>query len=246
MIGRRWFSVVLLTFRASLCSSYFVVMTPVLRWIQIFVHRPRHDGGGHRWPLLHDMLISSMIVSEVLLTTMMVLKVAYAPALLAALSIIPTFTFSQIAKQRFLRCYNDAGLVQTSQLDGWDLNRSTSAADREEFRKWLVDCHKASYIPICLAGLDSFLTVEPAVVIPNERDSTPVVGSMPSKAEYVRRRNRTVSQDSAFTQRSRLDTMDSAVASVNSSSSQKGALFRRVPYSANPPPFSGTPHPFPV
>ena len=220
-------------------------MTPVLRWILIFVHRPRYDGGGNIWPLLHDILLSSMIVAQVLLTSMMVLKMAYGPALLAALSIVPTFMFGVTAKDRFLRCYNDAGLVQTSLLDGWDASKSNSAADREDFRKWLVDCHKASYIPICLAGMDSFLTAEPAVVIPTEKEaSTTPASMMELRGASVRKRLRTMSQDSMYAQRSRIDTMDSGVVSMGSTSSQRCALFRRVPHSALPMHFA-TPRPFP-
>jgi len=52
--------------------------------------------------------------------------------------------------------------------------------EREEFRRWLVDCHKASYLPTCLSGGTSndLLTAQPAVVIPisatnnNEVDSS--------------------------------------------------------------------------
>jgi hypothetical protein len=102
---------------------------------------------------------------------MMVLKYAYGPAALAGLSLFPTYTFSVIAKDRFLRCYQDAGLLQTSQLDGWDTSKPTSVEMREEYRKWLVDCHKASFVPICLAGLDSFITGEPSVVVSTERDN---------------------------------------------------------------------------
>jgi len=206
-------------------------MTPVLRWILIFVHRPRHDGGGHRWPLLHDILVSSMLVAQILLTTMMVLKLAYGPAMLAALSIVPTFMFSQVAKDRFLRCYNDAGLVQTSQLDGWDVSKSKSTSEREAFRKWLVDCHKASYIPICLAGMESYLTAEPAVVIPTEKDRTTRAGNVMELRGPNARKLRTMSQESLYAQRSRLDTMDSAFASMNSTGSQRCTLFRRVPHS---------------
>ena len=100
----------------------------------------------------------------------MALKAAYGPAFCAGFSIIPTYMFSEIAKDRFLRCYQDAGLFQTSQLDGWDTSMPTSIEQREEFRRWLVDCHKASFVPICLAGMDNFITAEPSVVVATERD----------------------------------------------------------------------------
>jgi hypothetical protein len=42
---------------------------------------------------------------------------------------------------------------------------------REEFRQFLVDAHKAAYIPVCIAGgATNILTAEPAVVIPSEND----------------------------------------------------------------------------
>jgi hypothetical protein len=99
-----------------------------------------------------------------------VLKKAYLSAALAGVVILPTYWFSQTCKKKFLRSYNDAGLLQTSRLDGWDTSVPTSKTMREEHRLWLVDCHKASYVPICLAGSDSLLTVEPAAIVPTERD----------------------------------------------------------------------------
>jgi hypothetical protein len=98
---------------------------------------------------------------------MMSLKRAPGPALLAACALIPTLFFRAMTKEKFYRAYQDAGLLQTSRLDGWGRAEPTSTKTREEFRRWLVDCHKASFVPICLAGLDNFLTAEPAVVVAN-------------------------------------------------------------------------------
>ena len=53
-------------------------------------------------------------------------------------------------------------MLQTSELDGWNTEDETSMVERERYRKWLVDCHKASYVPICVNGEDNFLTSEPA------------------------------------------------------------------------------------
>ena len=92
----------------------------------------------------------------------MVLKQAPGPSILAGISIVPTYFFNTIANERFLRAYQDAGLLQTSRLDGWD-GDIPSSRHREEYRNWLVDCHKASYVPVCLAGVDNFLTAEPSV-----------------------------------------------------------------------------------
>ena len=105
-----------------------------------------------------------------LLTALLLLRRAVAPAILIAIAIIPTLLFSRTARRAFQRAYDDAGLKQTSQLDGWDTLQATSQGQREEYRKWLVDCHKASYVPICLAGSDCPLTVEPSVVTEDDRD----------------------------------------------------------------------------
>jgi hypothetical protein len=91
---------------------------------------------------------------------------------MAALPIIPTYVFQITIKKRYLRAYKDAALLQTSLLDGWDVDKNTSAEKREEFRRFLVDAHKAAYVPVCIAGSDTdyFLTAEPAVVLPDASD----------------------------------------------------------------------------
>jgi hypothetical protein len=75
------------------------------------------------------------------------------------------------ARDRFERAYNDAGLLQTSTLDGWDTSKGSSREERQKYREWLVDCRKASFVPICLAGENNFFTAEPAVVVPLANDS---------------------------------------------------------------------------
>jgi hypothetical protein len=108
---------------------------------------------------------------QILLATMMVLKEAIGPCLLAALPIIPTLLYRTRMRKRFLRAYEDAGLLQTSLLDEWDSSVPTSTDQREEFRRFLVDAHKAAYIPVCIAGdATSVLTAEPAVVVPLDHD----------------------------------------------------------------------------
>ena len=91
--------------------------------------------------------------------------------MLAAAPAIPTYLFRNFIIKRFRRAYDDAGLLQTSLLDGWDNTIPTSMEKREEFRQFLVDGHKAAYIPVCIAGgATNILTAEPAVVIPSEND----------------------------------------------------------------------------
>uniref|UniRef100_A0A7R9WJW5 CSC1/OSCA1-like 7TM region domain-containing protein n=1 Tax=Pseudictyota dubia TaxID=2749911 RepID=A0A7R9WJW5_9STRA len=157
---------------------YFLYCAPLWRRNCIFVYRPKFDSGGMRWPFLVDVLISSMVLGQVLLCTMMALKKAFGPAFLAAIPIVPVMIFRSMSKHRYLKAYMDAGLLQTSLLDGWDNSLPTSMEKREEYRQFLIDAHKAAYIPICIAGgATSVLTAEPAVVVPHENDDDAVAAA---------------------------------------------------------------------
>jgi hypothetical protein len=119
------------------------------------------------------------------------------------------------ARDRFARAYNDAGLLQTSTLDGWDTSKGSSREERQKYREWLLDCHKASFVPICLAGENNFFTAEPAVVVPLANDS----------------------EDEAATGASTNGIFDSkpavkAAATASLKSRQFGATFRRVVYAS--------------
>lgn len=104
------------------------------------------DGGGFRWPFIFDMCISALFLGEILLTVQMALKQAAGPTIAAAISIVPTYLFQKATKERYLRSFEDAALLQTSLLDGWDTAAEYSAEKREEFRRFLVDAHKAAYV----------------------------------------------------------------------------------------------------
>ncbi len=137
----------------------------------IFLYRPKFDIGGGRFPFIFDICISGMIAGQIFLVAMMTLKRAVGPAVAAFCPMIPTIWFRYFVRRRYLRAFNDAALLQTSLLDGWDTNVETSQEKRAEFRKFLVDCHKAAYVPVCIAGDQStFITAEPAVVVPAECD----------------------------------------------------------------------------
>lgn len=90
---------------APAAMLYFLVATPMFRWLLIFSYRPQFDGGGFRWPHLHNIFISSMLWSQFLLAVMMALKKAWGATFLAGIALIPTYTFSLIVKDRFERCY---------------------------------------------------------------------------------------------------------------------------------------------
>lgn len=165
---------------APTCLIYFMYSTPMLRRNVIFMYRPKFDGGGVRWPFLFDVIVSSVLVGQILLTTMMALKQALGPGLCAAVPIIPTLLHHWSTRRRLKQAFEDLALLQTSTLDGWDPTETTSLEKREEFRKFLVDAHKAAYVPVCIAGCEKgstrhkTLTAEPAVVVPHGND--PVIG----------------------------------------------------------------------
>ncbi len=50
---------------APFSTLYFMFIYPLLKWGHIFVYRPTFDAGGMRWPLLHNILMNSVIVSQV-------------------------------------------------------------------------------------------------------------------------------------------------------------------------------------
>jgi Calcium-dependent channel, 7TM region, putative phosphate len=134
---------------APACFFYFLFCQPLLRRNLIFVYRPSFDGGGHRWPFIFTVCISSLIVGEILLTAQMALKQATGPTIVCALSIIPTLLFASEMHRRYYKSFEDAALCQTSMLDGWYDDKNFKFEQREAFRRFLVDAHKASYVSIC-------------------------------------------------------------------------------------------------
>ena len=104
------------------------------------------DGGGFRWPFMFDMCITTLMIGSVLLGVQMALKQAAGPAVGAIFVTVPTFLFRNNMKARFSRAFEDAALLQTSLLDGWDNAHDYSVQKREEFRQFLVDAHKAAYV----------------------------------------------------------------------------------------------------
>ena len=92
------------------------------------------------------------MIGSVLLAVQMALKQAAGPAIGAILFMVPAFLFQNNMKATFLRAFEDAALLQTSLLDGWDNAHDYSFEKREEFRQFLVDAHKAAYVS-CLVVL---------------------------------------------------------------------------------------------
>eukprot|EP00529_Nitzschia_sp_RCC80_P002476 CAMPEP_0113497048 /NCGR_PEP_ID=MMETSP0014_2-20120614/30432_1 /TAXON_ID=2857 /ORGANISM="Nitzschia sp." /LENGTH=1750 /DNA_ID=CAMNT_0000390981 /DNA_START=222 /DNA_END=5474 /DNA_ORIENTATION=+ /assembly_acc=CAM_ASM_000159 len=150
---------------------YFLFCLPMLRWTMIFQYRPRFDLGGKRFPFIFDMIVSGIIVGELLLVTMMTLRGAFGPALAAFVPIPFTIAYRWMLRRRYLRAFSDVALLQTSLLDGLDPSQESCLAKREEQRQWLVDAHKAAYVPVCIASSkEAMITSEPAAVLPLETD----------------------------------------------------------------------------
>lgn len=157
---------------------YFLCCGPLIKRNLIFVYRPNHDAGGGRWPFLFEILMSALFVGQIILTAMMILKQAFWPAFLAIVPFIPSVHFRDSMRSTFHRAYEDASLFHVSDLDGHDLKEATSPELRESFRRFLVDAHKAAYVPVCLARgaakdprKKSFVfTSEPACVVKHDSD----------------------------------------------------------------------------
>jgi len=155
------------------CLMYFVIVAPFLRWLLVFAYRPKFDGGGDKWPKLHHMIITSMLLGQLTTGISFFLKRNMWEGAFVSLWIIPTLLYNDIILEKFLRPYRDAALLQTSRMYNRLEDPTTSWLEREEYRRWLVDCHKASYLPTCLSGgTKNNLTSEPAVVLLEKMSST--------------------------------------------------------------------------
>lgn len=215
---------------APFSMLYFLFITPLLKWGHIFVYRPTYDAGGMRWPLLHNILMNSVIVSQGLLALSFFLKKGYLLSIISFLSIIATWTFKGVCKDTFEQSYTDAALLQTSELDGWKVDDEMPYMERERYRKWIVDCHKASYVPVCVIAEDDYLTSEPAVVLPTQKEMDNESGA--NGADSYESRDQSSHSSMKLSGRQRTSTIDSlnSYTSISQKNvqSQRGAIFRRV------------------
>mmetsp|Transcript_18278 Transcript_18278/g.50913 ORF Transcript_18278/g.50913 Transcript_18278/m.50913 type:complete len:1171 (+) Transcript_18278:158-3670(+) len=215
---------------APFSTLFFLFITPLLKWAFIFVYRPTFDAGGMRWPLLHRILMISVIVSQFILAISLSLKKAFLLSMICLITIIFTWTFKNVCEDTFEESFNDAALLQTSELDGWNVDERMSSEERERYRKWIVDCHKAAYVPVCVNAEDNYLTSEPAVVISTEEDNQ-FESAIDHEGSNDSRDQSSISSPMTYG-RQRTSTLDS----YNSHRSQRiknnhvqpGALFRRI------------------
>jgi hypothetical protein len=158
------------------------------------------------------------------------LKKGYLLSIISFLSIIGTWTFKSVCKDTFEQSYNDAALLQTSELDGWKVDDEMPYMERERYRKWIVDCHKASYVPVCVIAEDDYLTSEPAVVLPTQKETDNE--SEANGADSYESRDQSSNSSVKLSGRQRSSTVDSynsfASLSQKNVQSQRGAIFRRV------------------
>ena len=78
--------------------------------------------------------------------------------------------------------FENTALLRTTLLDGWDNLDDMTMERREEHRRFLVDAHRAAYIPACIAGTESatILTNSPAMVVPHS-----IIDSPPKQSQKV-------------------------------------------------------------
>jgi hypothetical protein len=160
-------------------------------------------------------------LGQILIAASILLKQAVVAGFIVLALVIPTYFFSVWTKQNFERAYMDAGLLQTSELDGWGVGKTVEG--RERYRQWLVDTHKAAYVPLCLSGGEDFLTSQPAVTVPTQREIEEEEGFL--DAEQVA----SSSPGSHSTPGSRpgLKRWKAQSSCYLKTTSQKGAVFKR-------------------
>jgi hypothetical protein len=205
------------------------------------MYRPNLDAGGARWPFLFEILMSSLFVGQILLTAMLVLKQAYGPCVLAILPFVPSYLFRESMRSTFHRPYADASLFHTADLDGLDVNEPTSPDIRESFRRFLVDAHKAAYVPVCLARgapkEDSkktyVFTSEPACVVKHTLDTLdtprPGANAVPYASKFSFGRTSTSSDDPPpFRGRAMSGDLSRVPTPIKDTYTQYGVTLRRV------------------
>ena len=168
-------------------------------------------------------------IAQIILALSFLLKNAYLLCLIALISIIFTITFKNGCRDTFEQSYNDAALLQTSELDGWKVGAEMPFEERERYRKWIVDCHKASYVPVCVNAEDDYLTSEPAVVIPTQKELdlqafVDGIGSHESRDQSSNSSPKTSGRQRTST----VDSYNSFTSFSQRNQSQRGAIFRRV------------------
>jgi len=110
---------------------YFIMFSPMLRWLLVFVYRPRWDGGGDKFPTLHHIIISSLLLGQLIIAFTLILKENIIEGLIMLFCIIPTLLFNNIILEKFLRPYEDAALLQAGRLHyNWS-SKSCSCLERE-------------------------------------------------------------------------------------------------------------------
>jgi len=166
---------------------YFIWVSPMIRFLLVFAYRPRFDGGGDKWPKLHHIIITSLLLGQLITSFVLLLKLNIIEGLIILFCIIPTLLYNGIIKEKYFRPYKDAALLQTGRLH-YNSSKSYSWQEREEMRRWLVDCHKASYVPTCLSGGEiNLLTAEPAVTETTEDEQNDMNLEIRSVRDFLAR-----------------------------------------------------------
>merc|ERR1719491_844701 len=104
----------------------------------VFSYRPKFDGGGSKWPQLHHIIISSLLLGQFITAVSFALKGNIIQGLVIAFCVVPTLMYNSIILEKFTRHFRDASLMQTSKVDSVDQAKEEgrdSWLKREEFRR---------------------------------------------------------------------------------------------------------------
>ena len=178
---------------------YFLIATPIWRRQVIYKFNPQYNSGGALWPMFLEIIVSSLIFMQIVLTMIMGMRNANIAAILSVLQILPTFLFWRRVKSLFKPNFVKIGLFNASKMDDLERNRGetddrslpTDLDERERFLKFLVDSHKAAYVPTCIAEEETavYMTEEPAKVESLPSDSRGSFLSKNLRRKRVKREN---------------------------------------------------------
>ena len=95
----------------------------------------------------------------------MSLKYAHTAAAIAFVPIIPTYIFWKSCYSQLMPAFERVALFNSSFID-LHYDRVSSTEERQKYLDFLVDCHKAAYIPMCIAEEETLrvMTLTPAKV----------------------------------------------------------------------------------
>lgn len=162
-------------------AIYFLIAIPCYRRQALFVNRPSFIDGASRFTFLSNCVMGSLYTAVVFSGVTFFFKNMFIQSLLCFLTIFPLVDFQKSIFKSFGVPFKDVGLMQAglirdtpttatagmagmagtsnyhstrkSKQEEDDNNDETEEEGiRERYRSWLIDAHKAAFVPICLLG----------------------------------------------------------------------------------------------